>query len=172
MNNMKQLSMQLNTVAENIAYYLALKQKENGFFPARDFYGKSFSALLWNMFGDRFQNNVDRAVNAIRNEPKIHKGYGKYHFEFNRYALAKMGMSEVKLNDFLQGERYAETRVANWTLLRSYCRLASGSAFSRILGQIELQAVLMWFRTKDGLIEDEKGSFTSQYHAFCASQLV
>lgn len=171
LNNMKKLISKLENISGDIANYLAVQQNNDGTFPARDFYGKSFSALLWSTYGDQFRCNIDRAIKVITEEQKIRKGPGKYHFEFNRFALAKMGAVKGKLNTILQGEHYAGTRVANWILLRAWCRLTTGHILSRVIGQLELQAVLFWFRTKDGLIEDERGSFTLQYHAFCVALL-
>ena len=170
-SDIQQLADTLKNISEDIAIYLATQQAKDGTFPARDFYGRSFAALLWSNYGDRFRTNINRAVNTVNAEKKVRKGPGKYHFEFNRFALSKMGIKKEELNTILQGERYAGTRVANWILLRACCRLTTGNVFSRIFGQFELMAVILLFRSKDGLIEDEKGSFTSQYHMFCVALL-
>jgi len=170
-NLASRLSEMLSLMAERIADYLSWHQREDGTFPARDFYGKGFSALLWSHFGDRYGKETDLALKAIEGEPKSRTGPGKYHFEFNRFALAKMGLSVERLNDILQGERYADTTVANWMLLRAWCRLVTGHRLSRLLGRGEVVAVLFWFRSRGGVIEDQRKAFTSQYHAYCVALL-
>jgi hypothetical protein len=171
LTDMQQLIDKLKNVADDIARYLATQQNDDGSFPARDFYGKSFGMLLWSAYGDRYRSNIDRAIMAIADEPKVRKGPGKYHYEFNRFALAKMGISKKELNALFGGEHYAGTRVANWTLLRAWCRLATGNILSRVLAHIEIQVIWLWFRSRNGIIEDERGAFTSQYHAFCVALL-
>ena len=167
------LTSRLNRCSEAIAKFLKEKQLANGNFPQDSNYGKSFAALLWSYAGDTFQDNVNRAILALQeqyrgNLPRTHS------FEFDRFAMIKFLQNTShrgSLGTILGPERYKGTRVANWTLLRAYCRLQSGSKVGRILGMSEIFGVRYWFSNATGVIEDERGAFTMQYHAFSSALL-
>lgn len=163
----------LRDSSTRIAHYLAARQSVNGSFPAREFYGKAFAALLWSMTGPTFRTNTEAALRSIAaaNRGLLPVGY---HFEFNRYALLKLFAARPNFGNIDQVmpiERYRGTRVANWTLLRAFCRLHSGHLSQRTIGRAEVAVVHRWFSDKSGLIEDQRGAYTSQYHAFCAALL-
>lgn len=156
-----------------IASFLAAKQLDSGDFPARNYYGKSFSALLWALHGQTYGENVRRALDKLREEMRGELP-ANFHHEFNRYAILKIAQCDNPVGnvaDLLSRERYTGTRVANWTLLRAYCRSHSKSAESRAMARVELFLAQRWFTRDSGLIEDQRGAYTMQYHAFCCALL-
>ena len=167
------LGERLANISGGIARFLAARQLPDGKFPARNFYGKAFAALLWSQHGTQFDHHIKRALGSIAEEcrgplPR------NYHFEFNRFALIQLFRASPDLGsvkEILGPEQYTGTRVANWTLLRAYCRYESGTLSGRLLGRAEIQAVKWWFSDPSGLIEDQRGSYTMQYHAFSAALL-
>ncbi len=139
-----------------------------GDFPARTFYAKAFSIAVWNTLDpERFKVAIQSALKSIKNEKKDRK---TYHFEFNRFALLHVSRLVLKgtFKDFGLA-RFTGVRVANWTLLRAYCRFKQ-SWFSSLIGAVEVFWVLLWFGRKN-VLEDQKGYFTSQYHAFSCALL-
>lgn len=160
-------------ISARIASFVAAKQLASGDFPARNYYGKSFSALLWVLHGQAYGENARRALDKLREEMRGELP-ANFHHEFNRYAILKMAQCDNPVGnvaDLLRGERYTGTRVANWTLLRAYCRSHSESARSRAMARAELFLVKRWFTRDSGLIEDQRGAYTMQYHAFCCALL-
>ena len=168
-----ELSVRLDKCSLAIARFLAKHQSAEGRFAARDFYGRAFSALLWSRYGSEFARPISRSIATIIDEQaKPLPAY--YHFEFIRYALIKLFMGRPDLGeikDVLPRELYGGTRVANWTLLRAFCRFHSASRIERAKAAAEVAVVRRWFSDKSGLIEDQKGAYTMQYHAFCTALL-
>jgi hypothetical protein len=166
------LAKRLKEMAGHVAEYLAEQQTPQGAFPAPDGYGKMFAALLW-AWEPRFAEPRRRALAAVAGELRTAKP-SDYHFEFNRFAALKLLEVCPELGDadrLVGPERYTGTRVANWTLLRAYCRLHSRRASSRLLGRLEVLWVRSRFSDPSGVIEDQRGAYTMQYHAFCVALL-
>lgn len=167
------LAARLERTAFEVAGFLADRQLPDGDLPARNYYGKAFSVLIWAHYGDHFLVNINKAVQNIAREQSLPLPR-KYHFEFNRYALLKareLSPSIAAIDNALGPERYTGTRVANWTLLRVCCRFHSNRIVSRCLGRVELAAARLWFADPDGMLEDQRDAYTMQYHAFCVALL-
>lgn len=167
------LAARLDQIAFEVAAFLADRQLPDGDLPAKNYYGRAFSVLTWAQYGNRFLDNMNRAVQNIAREQSLPLPL-KYHFEFNRYALLKareLSPSIPAIDAALGPERYTGTRVANWMLLRIYCRFHSNHVVSRCLGRAELVAARLWFADPSGMIEDQRGAYTMQYHAFCVALL-
>jgi len=168
-----ELSVRLDECSLAIARFLARQQLAEGHFAARDFYGRAFSALLWSRYGSEFAKSIGRSIRSIVDE-QARPLPANYHFEFVRYALIKLfaGRPDLGvLEDVLPRELYRGTRVANWTLLRAFCRFHSARHIERAKAAVEVAVVRYWFSNKSGLIEDRKGAYTMQYHAFCTALL-
>jgi hypothetical protein len=168
-----ELSVRLDECSLAIARFLATQQSADGHFAASDLYGRAFSALLWSRCGSEFARPISRSIRTIVDE-QARPLPANYHFEFIRYALIKLfvgrpDLGEIK--DVLPRELYRGTRVANWTLLRAFCRFHSVSRIERAKAATEVAVVRRWFSDKSGLIEDQKGAYTMQYHAFCTALL-
>ena len=163
----------LESVSLAVALFLAEKQMSDGEFPANNFYGKAFSLLVWAQHGLRFSSHIDRTMRKLQQE-QASPLPPNYHFEFNRYALLKtVGIcpSLGTIEDHFGPERYTGTRVANWTLLRAYCRVHSKNFIQRMLGRAEIAIAYLSFAHPSGIIEDQRGAYTMQYHAFCIALL-
>jgi hypothetical protein len=74
----------------------------------------------------------------------------------------------------IRTSKFDEIKVANWTLLRSTCRLLKGGFLNVLRANFELMKVLLLFQ-KNGFIFDEKGyekgSKSFQYHCYSVSLL-
>jgi hypothetical protein len=168
-----ELSARLDRCSLAIARFLATKQSGEGRFMARDFYGRAFSALLWSRYGSEFAYPISKAIGSIIEE-QSRPLPANYHYEFIRYALLRLFVARPdlgKVQDVLPSELYRGNRVANWTLLRAFCRLHSESRIQRATAAMELAMVRYWFSDRSGVIEDQKGAYTMQYHAFCTALL-
>lgn len=167
------LAKKLERVSLAVALFLAEKQLPDGELPANNFYGKAFSLLVWAQDGLHFKNHIDRTMRKLQQE-QASPLPAHYHFEFNRYALLKtLGICPAlgPIEHHFGPERYTGTRVANWTLLRAYCRLHSHKFIQRMLGRAEVAMAYLLFAHPSGLIEDQRGAYTMQYHAFCVALL-
>lgn len=167
------LADRLDGVSFSVALFLAEEQLSDGELPAKNFYGKAFSILLWGQHGFRFLSNIERSMRKLQQEQTTPLP-PNYHFEFNRYALLKtLGICPAigTTEDHFGPERYTGTRVANWTLLRIYCRLHSRKFIQRMVGRAEIAMAYLCFAHSSGLIEDQRGAYTMQYHAFCIALL-
>ncbi|HEY5603880.1 MAG TPA: hypothetical protein VIM41_12290 [Gammaproteobacteria bacterium] len=161
----------LTNSGSRVAAFLAQKQLPDGDYPARNFYGKAYSALLWGLCAENYDRNIENALTNMRRETVA--GLPKnYHFEFNRFAIYKLRQT-TNHNSYCYPElkQFKGTRVANWMLLRVNCRYLSGGILDRIIARIELSIVKKYFTKASGLIEDQRGAYTMQYHAFCAALL-
>ena len=160
------LEQRIFTMAERIGNYLVSCQLPSGNFLSRDFYGKAFAALLWCEFG--LDENVSLALRAILKLRET--GFPQnYHFEFNRYALGKIAElypTYRRVDSYFRRNEFAGTRVANWITLRAACRFSIGSVIQSFLGVLELTAVLTYFTSKSGLIDDKRHDYSMQYNAF------
>lgn len=168
-----ELSARLDQCSLAIARSLATKQSGEGRFMIHDSYGRAFSALLWSRYGSQFADPISKAIGSIIDE-QSRPLPANYHYEFIRYALLRLFIARPdlgKIQDVLPRELYRGTRVANWTLLRAFCRFHSERRIQRATAAIEVAMVRYWFSHKSGLIEDQKGAYTMQYHAFCTALL-
>ena len=162
--------------AYKIAQYLAKAQSDNGSFPARTFYAETFSLLLWSHFKDEFKTNLQKSLDYYLNKDKIGDHLFPLSWEFNNYALLRYYLTtrDACVLPFLRHLRFEGIKVANWTLLRTACRLLKGGVLDIVRANLELTKVLLLFQ-KNGLIFDqkgyEKGSKSLQYHCYSLALL-
>lgn len=150
-------------MAHNLSKYLASKQTPQGNFPGRNFYGETFSALLWSYFDERFKTNIKRAIRAYI---KIDKSNKNYHWEFNNYALYRLHLRtrDPEILELVKGAKFRGNNVTNWILLRAVCRLHRNISQDKVLAYIELRKAMN--RQKEGFFLDDKSSKSFQYHCF------
>lgn len=171
----KPLSGELVTLAKGIAGYLASVFDVEKGFPAREFYGTAFASWLWSYYPERFSSLITAAFEQLRRVEKP-SGERKYHWEFVRFALYNTlrnldSHDDLTVAEILGDERFAHTRVANWTLLRSTTRLFAGGAVQAVLAWVERVAALLYYQQPWGFIEDERQKPSLQYHAFSTALL-
>jgi hypothetical protein len=149
--------------AYGIAKYLADAQSPKGNFPARCYYGESFSILLWSHFDKEFEDNIQKALEYYKQK---NKKLNQLHWEFNNYALFKY---YIKTKDPVVGElvkdlKFRGTKVINWTLLRALTRLLRNKPIDKLKANLEINKCLL--RQKDGFFFDDKNVRSFQYHCF------
>jgi hypothetical protein len=149
--------MDAEMISGGIAKYLASKQKVDGSFPSRDFYGLSYSIALWNYFGHN--KGTSKGINRIK---EMEKGK-EFHWEFNNYALLKYHIEtgDSSVEEMIKKLKFKGTKVTNWTLLRGVCRLLKGES---VKAKREINKALKM--QKHGLFLDDKGVRSFQYHCF------
>lgn len=156
-------------LAERIAVFLRDQfNASGGAFPGRTFYGESFAAVLWQELLPGSSGLVESALAIHRCRP----GGSDLHYEFNHYALTELGRSDP-------APKYLGSKVVNWFLLRSLCRLRYGEPPGQVVRSIV--RVVSRHQRPSGFIEDNqyltallpirrpRRPFhqSAQYHAFC-----
>jgi hypothetical protein len=157
MSNSKErddLITNLYAFSRRTANFLISQLEQTGAYSAREFYGTAFTILLLSNYPE-FTSQRDllvRQIKATRQDPLD----GKYHWEFVRFAL-EYTLDEFgpiagsgSTGDILGIERFVGTRVANWTMLRSTCRLYRRCWLSKILGGVERTIALLYFQRRGG----------------------
>ncbi|QXD14342.1 hypothetical protein GQ464_012955 [Rhodocaloribacter litoris] len=145
-------------------------------FPGREFYGLAFAIWLWSYWPAQYRKEIDAAANLLEPQ-RLQDEATKYHWEFVRFALSyafrnvSLIGEKSRVRDLLGDERFAYTRVANWTLLRSTVRTLTLSKFQKFISFFECIFCLIYYQKRCGFIEDEKGKPSLQYHAFSTALL-
>lgn len=171
-------------LAQRIADQLAEDQNPDGSFPQHDFYAKAFAIALWQRLDPaHYDRNITRALEGLRRMPKDRR----YHREFIEFALRQAPGIDAQTHQLvLAGRRFCRPPVANWILLRILCQ-ETGNWLSRQRAAWDWQIFKNFYVSQTGALEtasdpalkpqshlmipDRKGSFSAQYHAFCAALL-
>lgn len=150
-----------------IADILLNQQTADGNFPRHGFYATAVALALWQGLGDtKYQSAINRALDALQTLPDT----AHYHREFIEFALHQTpGIPKQLRKRILAGKTYRNARVANWLILRMLC-LEKGNLPSRLAARILWWLIARNFRSGPAFM-DRKGSFSAQYHAFCAALL-
>lgn len=134
----------------------------NGF-NSRSFYGETFSVnlLYMNDFLDKGTKKI--LLQAYEN---IDKSGLEFHWEFNNYALMHYYRisKDKQIRKYLYPLRFKGTSVTNWTLLRSNTRLFCDT--DKNLAVREARSRINRFQLPSGLILDDRGVRSFQYHCF------
>ncbi|WP_339780030.1 hypothetical protein [uncultured Thalassospira sp.] len=154
-------------LAKLIADILCAQQSPDGNFPQHSFYATAFAVALWQgLGGNKYQPAITAAIDALQNQAND----PDYHREFIEFALYQApGISQDMRKRILAGKRYRNARVANWLILRMLC-LEKGNRPSRLVARVMWRMISRHFRDGAAFM-DRKGSFSAQYHAFCATLL-
>ncbi|HVY81201.1 MAG TPA: hypothetical protein VG994_09495 [Steroidobacteraceae bacterium] len=128
-------------------------------FGMRTFYGEAFTLALLTRL---------RALDACV-ERKLLRAFAakdrtdsQYHWEFNHYGMLEAGRLQTPLV-------FKHTPCTNWTLLRAAVQVRSGTDAERGL-QVAL-AKLARMQNNAGLILDDPGVRSFQYHCFSAAMI-
>jgi hypothetical protein len=154
------------SVARQIARYLALRQQPDGGFPGPDSYGVAMALWLWSDLGDEFARNAELAKRRLASH------HPEGHGEFNAYALLQCrGSAGAEFADgMLRRIRFGRRHSANWMLLRAVCRSHSDRRFPVARAGLEARAALARFM-RLGFIADRRGVRSFGYHCFCGALL-
>lgn len=157
---------------ENTAYKIAsfiaswLSDKPN--FECRSFYGETFSLAL--LQKTKLLDDITKLklLNAYDN---LDKTDSKFHWEFNNYALLDYytNTKDLLIDRFLKPIKFKNTPCTNWTLLRSNARLMAG--VDTLLAIKESKTKIQKFQLNSGLILDDPGVKSFQYHCFSMAMI-
>ena len=158
----------LNTLQNSIAKYIKFYISSNNGFTSRSFYGETFALNLL------YQNNSldEKSKNILlQSFESIDKTNPEYHWEFNNYALLqylKVSKDE-RVKKYLEPLIFKNTPCTNWTLLRSNARLMVKK--DRELAIKEVREKINKYQLKSGLILDDPGVKSFQYHCFSMAMI-
>jgi hypothetical protein len=155
----RQLADRLGAVADGIAAYLADHLAQRDGFGMRSFYGEAFSLAL---LGKTARLNSALEDKLLDGYQRKDRGDPQYHWEFNHYGMLEAGRLALPLT-------FKHTPCTNWTLLRSNVRIRAG--FDADPGRREAIAKLRRMQKPSGLILDDPGVKSFQYHCFSAAMI-
>ncbi|WP_035589110.1 hypothetical protein [Hippea jasoniae] len=142
--------------------------KFNGF-NVRSFYGETFALNLLYL-----TNNLDEKSKKIliSNYEKLDKSHPEFHWEFNNYALLyyKTVSGDNSIDKFIEPLIFKNTPCTNWTLLRSNARLMAKK--DEDLAIKEAKEKIKKYQLKSGLILDDPGVKSFQYHCFSMAMII
>lgn len=154
---------ELSEISRSIATYLLQYLEKHQQFGFKSCYGESFTLLLLQQQGLLNNSLLNKLLASfdLLDQTSI-----QYHFEFNNYALAtflaKDANEEIKQRLFPL--KFKHLPVTNWTLLRSNVRLMLG--VDKLDALREVKEKITKYQLKSGLILDDKGVKSFQYHCF------
>jgi hypothetical protein len=166
---MSNLIQKLNELQYKIAHIIKDYLLKNNGFNSRTFYGETFALNLLYM-----NNLLDKNVKNIllKNYNKMDKNNPEFHWEFNNYALIyyKTISGDNGVNKFLEPLIFKNTPCTNWTLLRSNARLLARK--DEYLAIKEAKEKIKKYQLKSGLILDDPGVKSFQYHCFSMAMII
>lgn len=162
------LAAELEADAKSIASYLSRLVDDGSFASSRSFYGETFSLALLGKVG---YLDPARKVRLVQWYQQKDKKDPEFHWEFNVYALSEFLKSvpgrDPEIESILATAKFKGTQCTNWTLLRINASLNStppGHGRDTLLA--EAHRKLAARQKRSGLIEDDPGVRSFQYHAF------
>ncbi len=160
-------AQQTKQIAEGVAKYIAAYLDSHGKFETRSFYGESFSLNLLSRHGLLNDKLKTILLNAYRAK---HKADPEFHFEFNNYAFVDyLSQNPDKpIEAEVLPLKFKGTSCTNWTLLRSAVSLMVNPSDQNALNEARAKLAM---QLKSGLILDDPGVKSFQYHCFSAAML-
>lgn len=165
----KDLAEECKIKSQEITQYLIHFLNGHRSFKTRTFYGESFALNLIEKNGlltDDLKNILIDSFNLKdKNDPE-------FHFEFNNYALADFfhRTGDPAVESLYRPLRFKGTKCTNWTLLRSNVRILENIETTSAIE--EYKSKILNFQLKSGLILDDVGVKSFQYHCFSAAMLI
>lgn len=163
-----EVNNKLNQFCDNIACFIItwLSGKKN--FECRSFYGETFTLALLHRTGSLSEDIKQKLLSAY---DLIDKDDSQFHWEFNNYALLDYyhQSNDKNIVIYLESLRFKNTPCTNWTLLRSNCRLKAGIDTAIALKEAKIK--IKKFQLDSGLILDEPGVKSFQYHCFSMAMI-
>jgi len=159
---------ELKTISTGISIYIKDWLIQENSLKFRSFYGEIFSLLLLK------QTSIldSQAFSILLKEyDKKDKNASDFHFEFNNYAFINFLklVEDKEIRERLLPLRFKNTPCTNWTLLRSNARILC--KVDTELALKEAKAKISRFQLKNGLILDDKGVKSFQYHCFSMAMI-
>lgn len=158
----------LKNLSEGIAIFIRNYLIDNGSFKYRSFYGESFSFLLLEQ--TKF-NNLELTSILLNEYDKKNKEGVDFHFEFNNYAF--LNILKLTENDEIKKRlyplRFRNTECTNWTLLRLNTKIQLGVDLENSISRAKSK--ISKFQLSSGLILDDKGVKSFQYHCFSMAMI-
>lgn len=153
----------IDDIVRSISSFIVswLHCKEN--FECRSFYGEAYTLALLDKVNLLDGTTKQKLIIAYRS---IDKFDSQFHWEFNNYALLHyvMNSADESVRDLYEPLRFKNTPCTNWTLLRSNVRLLAN--VDKNLAIKEAKAKLDAYQLHSGLILDDPGVKSFQYHCF------
>jgi hypothetical protein len=155
----------MRAIREGIAEYLDRVIRENQGFPGLSYYGESFSYWLLRLSDNRYAGSLSklRELYAAKDQESP-----KFTWEFNKYAWVKVFnfTHDEEIRELAYPLRFRYTPATNWVLLRCCTQIMAGQDVAKALR--DAKAILGARQSSSGLICDDSGVRSLQYHCFSA----
>lgn len=166
---MEDLSEKCHLLSFEIARFLSdwLNQRKN--FECRSFYGESFTLNLFNRHKILSNQLKEKLIESYKAKDKTDS---EFHHEFNNYAFSDYYSTtkDESVRNLYLPLVFKGTTCTNWTLLRSIVRINENIDYEQALR--ESSQKLEHFQLPSGLILDDPGVKSFQYHCFSSSLIL
>lgn len=158
----------LNKIKKEISTFIFDWLQDKNSFECRSFYGETFTLALLQRTG--LLDNGTK-IKLLESYDLIDKNDSQFHWEFNNYALLDyyQNSKDESVKKFLNPLKFKNTSCTNWTLLRSNARLMAG--IDKKLAIKEAKSKIKEFQLSSGLILDDPGVKSFQYHCFSVAMI-
>ena len=153
------IAAELSGLAAGIGASLTAHLASRDDFGMRSFYGEAFALALLTRLGALDAQSERKLIHAFETKDRTDS---EYHWEFNHYGMLEAGRLRRPLV-------FKHTPCTNWTLLRAAVRVRSGADPAG--GMREALAKLARMQNAAGLILDDPGVRSFQYHCFSAAMI-
>lgn len=163
------LAKSLESLSNKIEGKLRSVIEEYSGFPNRTFYASTFALA----FLSKTYRGVDGEIKdcLVKSYDDLDKKDPEFHWEFNNYALSDYCKTtgDQSVRSIFNPLRFKGTPCTNWTLLRLNVQFFSGGY--KDLTLIMIKRKLRNMQRGSGLIRDDVGVNSFQYHCFSAAML-
>jgi hypothetical protein len=161
---MDDLLTELNSLSNGIASFLESMLQDKKDFGLRTFYAETYSLLLFKQTNKLNEALEKKLIAAYENK---NKADSEFHFEFNNYALSEASLlTNNKYDNYFKPLQFKGTKCTNWTLLRETIKIKHENTSTE-----KLKEKLAFAQLPSGLIQDDPGVHSFQYHCFSAALL-
>lgn len=156
----------LYNISKHISNFILRYLSNKNSFECRSFYGEAFSLALLSKV-----NILDNEtkLKLIKSYKQLDKRDSQFHWEFNNYALLDYINTSKDAEKFLEPLIFKNTPCTNWTLLRSNTRLKANKDIELAIN--EAKNKILKYQFKSGLILDDIGVKSFQYHCFSMAMI-
>lgn len=158
----------LINISKDISKFISnwLKNKET--FECRSFYGETFSLALLSR-AELLTSELK--IKLIEMYGLLDKKDSEFHWEFNNYAILDYisETDDISVQYLIEPLKFKNTPCTNWTLLRSNTRLKARKDIELALD--EAKEKINNFQLRSGLILDDVGVKSFQYHCFSMAMI-
>jgi hypothetical protein len=157
---------QLESIISNSINYLQEIIDNDEFLKFRSFYGDSFSLCLMKREAKLNSKTKEKLISRYRD---LDKEDSEFHFEFNNYAFFDVFQEDKEMMKEIFPLKFKNTSCTNWTLLRNCTKLKLNKDDQDIIK--ETKEKLEFAQDSSGLILDDPGVKSFQYHCFSAAMI-